>query len=67
MRAGGDRGLFFVVEPNRTQLSELGQRIAARPVLGAVMPAPREGMAFAAKQCGRSPGKIVRQVANDPA
>src|SRR5581483_11836466 len=35
----GPRWLFFVVEPNRTQLCELGRRIAAgelRPVVGAV-------------------------------
>ena len=65
----GPRGLFFVVEPNRTQLSELGQRIAARelrPVVGAVMPLAQGGEAFAAKQRGSSPGKIVLQVANDP-
>jgi len=62
------RGLFFVVEPNRAQLSELGQRIAAgevRPVVGAVMPLAQGGAAFAAKQGGRSPGKMVLQVAND--
>jgi NADPH:quinone reductase-like Zn-dependent oxidoreductase len=65
----GPRGIFFVVEPNRTQLSELGRRIDARelrPVLGAVMPLAQGGAAFAAKQRGSSPGKIVLQVANDP-
>jgi NADPH:quinone reductase-like Zn-dependent oxidoreductase len=63
------RGLFFVVEPNRTQLREIGQRIAARavrPVVGAVMPLAEGGGAFAAKQRGRSPGKVVLQVADDP-
>jgi len=67
--AAGPRGLFFVVEPNRTQLGELGRRIDAhelRPVLGAVMPLAQGGAAFAAKRRGRSPGKIVLQVANDP-
>jgi NADPH:quinone reductase-like Zn-dependent oxidoreductase len=62
----GPRGVFFVVEPNRTQLGELGRRLAARelrPVLGAVMPLAEGGAAFAAKQRGRSPGKIVLQVA----
>ena len=61
----GPRGVFFVVEPNRTQLSELGRRIAARelrPVVGAVMPLAQGGAAFAAKQRGSSPGKIVLQV-----
>ena len=65
----GPRGVFFVVEPNRTQLSELGRRIAARelrPVVGAVMPLAQGGAAFAAKQRGSSPGKIVLQVADDP-
>jgi NADPH:quinone reductase-like Zn-dependent oxidoreductase len=66
----GPRGRFFVVEPNRTQLTELGRRIAARelhPVVGAVMPLAEGRAAFAAKQGGRSPGKLVLQVANDPA
>ena len=65
----GPRGRFFVVEPNRTQLGELGRRIAARelrPVVGAVMPLAQGRDAFAAKQRGTSPGKTVLQVANDP-
>lgn len=65
----GARGLFFVVEPNRAQLSELGRRLAARelrPVVGAVMPLTQGGAAFAAKRRGSSPGKIVLQVAADP-
>jgi NADPH:quinone reductase-like Zn-dependent oxidoreductase len=64
----GPRGLFFVVEPNRIQLSELGRRIAARelrPVVGAVMPLAQGRDAFAAKQRGSSPGKLVLQVATD--
>jgi NADPH:quinone reductase-like Zn-dependent oxidoreductase len=64
----GPRGLFFVVEPSRTQLAELGRRVAARelrPVVGAVMPLAQGGAAFAAKQRGSSPGKIVLQVAGD--
>ncbi len=65
----GPRGVFFVVEPNRTQLGELGRRVAARelrPVLGAVMPLAQGSTAFAAKQRGSSPGKFVLEVANDP-
>jgi NADPH:quinone reductase-like Zn-dependent oxidoreductase len=65
----GPRGLLFVVEPNRTQLSDLGRRIDAgelRPVVGAMVPLAQGGAAFAAKQRGSSPGKIVLQVANDP-
>ncbi len=67
--ARGPRGLFFVVEPKPTQLSELGRRIAARelrPVVGAMMPLAKGRDAFAAKQRGSAPGKIVLQVANDP-
>jgi NADPH:quinone reductase-like Zn-dependent oxidoreductase len=65
----GPRGVFFVVESNRAQLSELGRRLAARelrPVVGAVMPLAQGGAAFAAKRRGSSPGKIVLQVAADP-
>ena len=64
----GPRGLFFVVQPNRAQLSELGRRIAARELrpVGAVMPLAQGGAAFAAKQRGSSPGKVVLEVANDP-
>ncbi len=61
--------MFFVVEPNRAQLIELGRRIAARelrPVVGAVMLLAQGRHAFAAKQRGSSPGKIVLEVANDP-
>jgi NADPH:quinone reductase-like Zn-dependent oxidoreductase len=61
----GPRGLFFVVEPNRAQLRELARRIDARelrPVLGNVVPLAEGGAAFAAKQRGSSPGKIVLQV-----
>jgi NADPH:quinone reductase-like Zn-dependent oxidoreductase len=64
----GPRGVFFVVEPNRTQLGELGRRIAARelrPVIGAVMPLAQGRDAFTAKQRGGSPGKVVLQVTND--
>ena len=60
----GPRGLFFVVQPNRAQLSELGRRVAAgelRPVVGAVMPLAQGSAAFAAKESGSSPGKIVLQ------
>ena len=65
----GPRGVFFVVEPSRTQLNELGRRIAGRelrPIVGAVTPLAQGRDAFTAKQRGSSPGKIVLQVANDP-
>jgi NADPH:quinone reductase-like Zn-dependent oxidoreductase len=64
----GPRGLFFVVEPNRRQLDELGSHIVARavrPVVGAVMPLAQGAAAFAAKQRGSSPGKTVLEVVED--
>jgi hypothetical protein len=60
--ATGRRGLFFVVEPSRPQLLELGQRIAAgelRPVVGASWPLRDGRAAFEAKQRGGQPGKAV--------
>jgi NADPH:quinone reductase-like Zn-dependent oxidoreductase len=68
--ARGPRGVFFVVEPSRAQLADLGRRLAARelrPVVGGVMPLAEGSAAFAAKRRGSSPGKIVLQVAADPA
>jgi len=58
----GRRGWFFVVEPSRPQLLELGQRIAAgelRPVVGASWPFEDGRAAFEAKQRGGQPGKAV--------
>ena len=60
--ATGQRGWFFVVEPSRPQLLELGQRIAAgelRPVIGASWPLRDGRAAFEAKQRGGQPGKAV--------
>jgi NADPH:quinone reductase-like Zn-dependent oxidoreductase len=60
--ATGRRGWFFVVEPSRPQLLELGQRIAAgelRPVVGASWPLRDGRAAFEAKQRGGQPGKAV--------
>jgi NADPH:quinone reductase-like Zn-dependent oxidoreductase len=65
----GPRAVFFVVEPNRGQLIELGRRIAAgelRPVVGSVSPLAEGRAAFAAKQRGGAPGKAVLQVAAAP-
>src|SRR3954451_12509687 len=58
----GKRGWFFVVEPSRTQLVELGKRIVARelrPVVGASWLLSQGRAAFEAKQRGRQPGKAV--------
>jgi hypothetical protein len=60
--ATGRRGWFFVVEPSRPQLLELGQRIAAgelHPVIGASWPLRDGRAAFEAKQQGGQPGKAV--------
>ena len=65
----GRRGLFFVVEPSRPQLLELGQRIAAgelRPVVGACWPLSEGRAAFEAKQRGRQPGKAILVVIDEP-
>jgi NADPH:quinone reductase-like Zn-dependent oxidoreductase len=62
------RGWFFVVEPSRPQLVELGKRIAAgevRPVVGAAWPLSEGRAAFEAKQRGRQPGKAVLVVSEE--
>jgi NADPH:quinone reductase-like Zn-dependent oxidoreductase len=59
------RSCFFVVEPNRAQLLELGRRLEAgalRSVVGAVAPLRDGRAAFEAKQRGGSRGKTVLQV-----
>jgi NADPH:quinone reductase-like Zn-dependent oxidoreductase len=64
----GKRGWFFVVEPSRAQLAELGQRIVAgelRPVIGAAWPLSEGRAAFEAKQRGGQPGKAVLLVSGD--
>ncbi len=60
----GVRGAFFIVEPSRTQLIELGSLIdkgILRVVVGAVLPLARAREAF--EQAGHMRGKIVLQVA----
>jgi NADPH:quinone reductase-like Zn-dependent oxidoreductase len=62
----GVRGAFFIVEPNRTQLSELGQLIdkgILRVVVGAMLPLARAREAFEQGVAGHMRGKIVLQVA----
>jgi NADPH:quinone reductase-like Zn-dependent oxidoreductase len=69
----GPRGVFFVVEPNRTQLSDLGRRLAARepaaPSSVRSCRSPKAVRAFAAKRARPQlrPGKIVLQVAAESA
>jgi NADPH:quinone reductase-like Zn-dependent oxidoreductase len=62
----GVRGAFFIVEPNRTQLIELGHLIDAgtlRVVVGAVLPLASARDAFERGLAGHMRGKIVLQVA----
>ncbi len=66
----GKCGWFFVVEPSRAQLAELGQRIVAgelRPVIGAAWPLAERRAAFEAKQRGRQAGKAALLVYRDAA
>jgi NADPH:quinone reductase-like Zn-dependent oxidoreductase len=59
------RGVFFVVEPDRADLVELGERVEAgqvRPLVNTVMPLSRAREAFEAKQTGGLPGKVVFDV-----
>jgi NADPH:quinone reductase-like Zn-dependent oxidoreductase len=56
------RTVFFVVEPDRVQLAELAGRIDAgqlRPVVGRMADLADGQRAFAAKQAGGVPGKVV--------
>jgi len=61
-------GRFFVVEPSRPQLLELGKRVVAgelRPVVGATWPLKEGRAAFEAKRRGGQPGKAVLLVADE--
>ena len=62
----GVRGEFFIVEPNRAQLIELGQLIdngTLRVVVGGVLPLARAREGFEQASAGHKRGKIVLQVA----
>ncbi|HEV2223752.1 MAG TPA: NADP-dependent oxidoreductase [Candidatus Acidoferrales bacterium] len=62
----GLRGAFFIVEPNRAQLIQMGQLIdkgTLRVVVGAVLPLARTREAFEQGSAGHKRGKIVLQVA----
>jgi NADPH:quinone reductase-like Zn-dependent oxidoreductase len=66
-RRGGARGVFFVVEADRTELIELARRIVAgqlRPIVGEVLPLARGRDAFRRKDSRGIPGKTVLQVDN---
>ena len=60
------RAVFFVVEPDRTQLAHLAQRVREgrlKPIVGAVRPLAETADAFAPRR--RIPGKTIIQVATD--
>jgi NADPH:quinone reductase-like Zn-dependent oxidoreductase len=62
------RGIFFIVEPSRAQLAEIGGLIDSgqiRPVLDAVLPLARAREAFERGLAGHVRGKIVLRV-DDP-
>jgi NADPH:quinone reductase-like Zn-dependent oxidoreductase len=62
----GLRGAFFIVEPNRAQLIQLGHLIdngTLRVVVGAVHPLASAREAFEQGSAGHKRGKIVLQVA----
>lgn len=58
------RAIFFVVEPDRTQLTDLARRLRdgrLKPIVGAVRPLAETPAAFARRR--RTPGKTIIQVA----
>jgi NADPH:quinone reductase-like Zn-dependent oxidoreductase len=62
----GLRGAFFIVEPNRAQLIQMGHLIdkgTLRVVVGAVLPLARAREAFEQASGGHKRGKTVLQVA----
>jgi NADPH:quinone reductase-like Zn-dependent oxidoreductase len=61
------RSLYFVVEPARSELEELGRRADAGdlgPVVGKVFVLADVGKAFEAKAGGGVPGKVVLRISN---
>jgi NADPH:quinone reductase-like Zn-dependent oxidoreductase len=59
------RAVFFVVEPDRTRLADLAQRLRdgrLKPIVGAVRPLSETAAAFARHR--RTPGKTIIQVAD---
>ena len=60
------QAIFFVVEPDRVRLAELGRRLQdgrLRPIVGAVRPLAESAAAFAPDR--RVPGKTIISVAGD--
>ena len=66
----GVDGRFFIVEPNRTQLIEIGQLIDTgrfRPFLDTVLPLNQAQQAFERGLRGHSRGKIVLHITEQAA
>ena len=65
----GVRALYFIVEPSRGELIELGRLIEAgdlRPIIEAVFPLEKAREAFEHGTGGHSRGKIVLQIDKEP-
>ncbi len=63
--AHGVRGLFFIVEPNRDQLTQIGNLIDAgkiRPIIETVFPLSEARRAYEQGLGGHTRGKIVLKV-----
>ncbi|HUI05375.1 MAG TPA: NADP-dependent oxidoreductase [Verrucomicrobiae bacterium] len=66
-RAQGIRCVFFIVNPNRRQLSRITELIDAghvRPIVGAVLPLAQAREAFERGLAGHNRGKFVLRVAD---
>lgn len=67
--AHGVRALFFIVQTNRAELERIAELIdagAIRPLVSEVLPLAQASHAYEHKQGGRTPGKIVLQIVNEP-
>ena len=66
VRPDDARAIFFVVEPDRTQLAALERRLREgrlRPTVGAVLPLAEALSAF--DPAHRTPGKTIIQITDD--
>jgi NADPH:quinone reductase-like Zn-dependent oxidoreductase len=63
----GVHGVFFVVKPNQSELSEIGRLLDAgeiRPVIGSVLPLAQARKAFEKGLRGHNRGKLILHVAD---
>ncbi len=66
--AHGVRSAFFIVEPNRSQLVEIGRMLDAgtlRPLVEAVYPLAQVRVAYAHAQAGHIRGKVVLHISDE--